>query len=96
MPIEVIYPEKQHQCFPEDIPGGYLFVCQECTYRRTMTITTGEVKILDKGDRTVAHYGDAGVCGILGTSKQIRTALNDASAKCQLNNDGAEIPTSFG
>ncbi len=94
MPVEVTYPKVYHKCFPSEIDGGYLFICEECTYRRKMS--HDKIEVLDKGDRTVAHYGDAGVCEMLETSQQLRTALNDAAARCQMDNDGLEVPKSFG
>jgi hypothetical protein len=53
-------------------------------------------EIVSKGNERAAHYGNSGVCEMMDMASQLRTALNDAAAKCQMDNDGVDVPKSFG
>ena len=96
MAVEVIYPEVYHNCKAEAFEGGYLFICPLCGYQRKQYLDGRKAEIVCKGDTMAAHFGNAGVCEMNDMAGQLRTALNDAAAKCAMDNDGTKVPVSFG
>lgn len=81
--LEVIYPKENHECKDSEIEGGYLFICPQCGYRRRQMLD-GKIIIEERGDLYAGHYGNAGVCKLLGIAQEIITGINDACARASL------------
>jgi hypothetical protein len=95
MTVEVTYP-IYHTTKAEEIEGGYQFTCDICGYKRRQYLDGRKHDVLDKGDPMVGHLGGAGICELMDMAEQLKTAINDAACKCQLDNDGTKVPVSFG
>ena len=86
----------------QELPEGkreryYIFTCHKCGFKRREWLEPQKkAEVLCKGNSNASHYGNAGVCELMGMSKQLRTAMNDAAAKLLMDQDCTTIPVSFG
>jgi len=86
----------------QDLPEGkreryYLFTCPKCGYKRKVWLEPQkQPEVIARGNTNAAHFGESGVCELMGMSQQLRTAMNDSAAKLLMDQNSTPIPVSFG